>query len=188
MDALNLANASKTTARRALDFYPTPPEVTHALMRFLNLKDIHLAWEPACGDGSMSDVIKEYVPEVYSSDIENRGYGDEGIDFLTCGYHCDAIITNPPFNLSEEFIKHALAHSDTVCMLLKSQYWHAKKRTKLFKDHPPAYVLPLNWRPDFLYKEQCKSGAPTMEVHWTVWLNGASQTQYCILEKPEYSE
>jgi hypothetical protein len=51
-------------------------------------------------------------------------------------------------------------------MLLKSQYWHAAKRHQLFNTHTPAYILPLTWRPDFMFGE--RGGAPTMDVLWTV--------------------
>jgi hypothetical protein len=49
----------------------------------------------------------------------------------------------------------------------------------LFKEFPPAYVLPLTWRPDFMGGE--RGGAPTMEVHWTVWIAGDTDTKYRIL-------
>jgi hypothetical protein len=67
-------------------------------------------------------------------------------------------------------------------MVLKSQYWHAKKRSELFIKNPPAFVLALNWRPDFLDGE--RGGASTMEVLWTVWLKGQTDTRYRILPRP----
>jgi hypothetical protein len=111
------------------------------------------------------------------------GYGEGGIDFLTERRDCDAIITNPPFNLSEDFIRHALTQAGTVAMVLKSQYWHAKKRSALFQEFPPAYVLPLTWRPDFLFntRQPGDKVGPTMEVHWTVWMAGRTDTRYQIL-------
>ena len=178
MKALNLANSSTTNKRRELDYYPTPPDVTHALMRFLDLKNCRI-WEPACGDGAMAEVLKMYAHDVICSDLRETGYGVGGVDFLTARRDCDAIITNPPFNVSEDFIRHALTQAGTVAMVLKSQYWHAKKRSTLFKEFPPAYVLPLTWRPDFMGGE--RGGAPTMEVHWTVWISGETDTKYRIL-------
>ena len=196
MKALNLANGSTSNKRRELDFYPTPPDVTHALMRFLHRHGIQermQVWEPACGDGAMAKVIAEYGHDVYASDIRETGYGDGGIDFLNFrgseylrGFNapeCDCVITNPPFNLSEQFIRAAIEQAGrthgTVAMLLKSQYWHAAKRKALFEEHPPAWVLPLSWRPDFMGGE--RGGAPTMEVHWTVWQGGDTNTKYRIL-------
>jgi hypothetical protein len=174
-----LANGGKQERRRELDFYPTPPDVTHALMRFLALPQ-SLVWEPACGDGAMSKVIQSYGHTVIGSDIR------DGVDYLTakpapqCGY--GAIITNPPFNLSEQFIRKAIGEAPVVAMLLKSQYWHAAKRSKLFAEHPPAFVLALSWRPDFRGGEL--GGAPTMEVLWSVWERGKTDTRYRILPRP----
>ena len=180
MQALNLANNSTTNARRELDFYPTPPDVTHALMKFLDLAPCTI-WEPACGDGAMAEVLKQYAHTVLCSDLRETGYGEGGVDFLTERRECGAIITNPPFNVSEDFIRHALPQADVVAMVLKSQYWHAKKRTALFTEHPPAWALPLTWRPDFMGGE--RGGAPTMEVHWTVWVRGDTDTKYRLLSR-----
>lgn len=186
MDAVNLVNSSTSNKRRELDFYPTPPEVTHALMGFLGdeglLNSINTVWEPACGDGAMSKIIAQYVPDVISSDIRDTGYGMGGKDFMGWSKQTDAIITNPPFKQAADFIAKAIGEADVVAMVLKSQYWHASKRTELFQLHPPAYVLALNWRPDFLNKE--RGGAPTMECVWTVWIRGQHDTRYRILPKP----
>lgn len=177
-----LANGGKAENRRELDFYPTPPEVTEALLDFWKLPPCAV-WEPACGDGAMSKVLQQRGYTVTSSDLRETGFGDGGVDFLTCEPRpCIAIITNPPFNLSEAFIRRALAITPNVAMVLKSQYWHAAKRRQLFVDHPPALVLPLTWRPDFMGGE--RGGAPTMEVLWTVWTAGAGQCVYTPLAKP----
>jgi hypothetical protein len=181
MKALNLANASTTSARRDLDFYPTPPDVTHALMEFLDFP-LATVWEPACGDGAMSEVLKNYADNVISTDLRDTGYGSGGVNFLTERRECDAIITNPPFNISEAFIRHAVPQADVVAMVLKSQYWHARKRAALFAELPPAWVLPLTWRPDFMGGE--RGGAPTMEVHWTVWIRGDVTTKYRPISRP----
>ena len=189
MSAVALANGGDRSKRRELDFYPTPPDATHALMRFLAakgaIKKDSLVWEPACGNGAMSNVIAEYVSDVYSTDIRQTGFGHGGLDFLGASFDCEAVITNPPFALSEQFIVHALTQAPVVAMLLKSQYWHAQRRIELFHQHQPAFVLPLTWRPDFLYdqRENGAKGAPTMEVCWTVWVDGDTETKYHLLRK-----
>lgn len=189
MSAVSLANGGDQSKRRELDFYPTPPDATHALMRFLVVEGIvgsaTTAWEPACGRGDMSNVIEQYVKSVRSSDVRHTGFGTGGVDFIGETFQCDAVITNPPFDLSEQFIRHALTQAPVVAMLLKSQYWHAQKRVELFQQTPPAYVLPLTWRPDFLFdqREDGKKGSPTMEVHWTVWVSGDKNTKYRLLRR-----
>lgn len=156
-------------------------------MEFLALPNESIVKEPASGNGAMAKVIEKYVSIVVSSDIRTDCYGIGGQDFLKSeNQKVDAIITNPPFNLSEEFIHKAILQADTVAMLLKSQYWHAKKRLWLFENFPPAYVLPLTWRPDFLAHERKpgETGSPTMEVAWSVWIKGNTVTKYKPLKKP----
>lgn len=186
-----------TVERREADFYPTPANVTHAIMRFLHGHDFiaprSTIWDPACGNGAMSRVLEGYGHNVRSTDIrEDCGYGQGGMDYLAISGEADAIITNPPFVLASEFITKSIGEAPLVAMLLKSQYWHAEKRTKLFADYPPAYVLALNWRPDFKEAENIaskgKKGAPLMEVLWTVWIRGQTDTRYRILSKPRIKD
>jgi hypothetical protein len=188
-----LANGGDKEKRRALDFYPTPPEVTVALCEFLK-REIAPAMrhngchEPACGEGHMSKVLEKYFKKVYSTDIRDTGFGSV-LDFLEAtpvGWDARVCITNPPFDRSEEFIRKAVKEYSVTAMLLKSQYWHAAKRQKLFEETKPAYVLPLTWRPDFLFDTRGeKKAAPTMEVLWTVWVRGyVGHAKYIPLSKP----
>lgn len=186
---LHLTTGGASDKRRELDFYPTPKNVTIALMNFFGFITPLKIWEPACGTGSMSNVLKFYGHEVYSSDKSDYGYGVTNADFLTHNPNnkFDAIITNPPFRQSVEFIKKSLQEAPIVAMLLKTQYWHARNKYNLFNDHPPAYILPLTWRPDFLEHERKvgeKNGSPTMDVAWTVWIKGETETKYKPLLKP----
>lgn len=174
-ETLNLTTGGKKENRRALDFYPTPDNVTVALLEFLRLPK-STVWEPACGDYQMANVIKQYGHDVIATDIIH------GNDFFKTTVEADAIITNPPFSISEPFIRKAVEEVNVVAMLLKSQYWHAAKRASLFTEWPPAWILPLTWRPDFMNGE--RGGAPTMDVLWTVWIKGCSRCLYRPLLKP----
>jgi hypothetical protein len=178
----SLANGGKSESRREMDFYPTPGEVTIALLDFLALPSC-VIWEPACGDGAMSRVMQQRGHQVISTDLRHTGFGIGGIDFLNAQHrNCDAVITNPPFNVADQFIRKALSLAPVVAMVLKSQYWHAQKRFDLFDQLPPAWVLPLTWRPDFL--NGARGGAPTMDCIWTVWRVGDTDTKYKPLRKP----
>lgn len=177
---LQLTGQNGKGDRRELDFYPTPANVTIALLDFIKLDRSITIWEPANGNGAMSKIFTLYGYNVITSDIRT------GEDFLQVSYKCDAIITNPPFNLSTKFIEKAVNEAPIVAMLLKSQYWHAANRLQLFRNMPPTWVLPLTWRPDFLEHERTdgSKGSPTMEVGWSVWLRGNNVTKYYPLEKP----
>ena len=79
MDSLNasrIAGGNSAYGRSQSDFYPTPPDVTVALMRFLNLPRTTSVWEPATGEGDMAGVLQTYFETVYATDIL------DGTDFL----------------------------------------------------------------------------------------------------------
>ena len=190
IQASQIMGGNGAKARKASDLYPTPPEVTVALMRFLKLPAGTDIWEPACGQGDMVEALRNCGMLVYGTDIRS------GQDFLkTYAPHytdksIDWIITNPPFSLADEFIRHAAEIGKPFAMLLKAQYWHAAKRAQLFREIPPSYVLPLTWRPDFLFKERNgkKGASPLMDVMWCVWLTPQMQgvqTVFKPLVRPE---
>lgn len=163
--------------RRGADFYPTPPDVTIALLDFLQIPKGAMIWEPACGDGDMARVFSDQGYGVISTDIRL------GVDFLTADMpECvDWIITNPPFSIADEFIERCTDHRKPFALLLKSQYWHAAKRRNLFLRYPPTYILPLTWRPDFTGQ-----GASLMDVCWCVWdYKGLSYSLYKPLKRPK---
>ena len=188
LQASRITGGNSAIGRREADFYPTPPEVTVALLDFLHLPENTVIWEPAAGEGDMLETIRACgYGGSFGTDIS------EGFDFLSpdifkrlfVGF--DWIITNPPFALAEEFIPKAASLGKPFAFLVKSQFWHAKRRLPLFDEFPPSYILPLTWRPDFFFKDD-HGGSPLMDVMWCVWLmpqiNGV-QTVYKPLERPK---
>lgn len=153
--------------RRDNDWYPTPPEVTEALIPYI--RQYGTIWEPACGDGAMAKVLRHHFRCVYASDIADRGYGDAGINFLNCGHDETAIVTNPPFNLSEEFVRHALTlthqRQGYVAMLLRHEWDCAKTRSYLFQ-YPFARKVVLTWRPRWIADS---TGSPRHNYAWYIW-------------------
>ena len=119
-------NANKD--RHKDDFYATPTLATEKLLQKECFSG--LMWECACGDGAISKVLIKNGYDVYSSDLINRGYGEQ-LDFLQSNKEVDNIITNPPFNLSTEFTLHALKLSNKkVIMLNKLSFLEGIKRNK----------------------------------------------------------
>lgn len=162
-----LANASAAD-RPDTDFYATPEDVTEALILKMGWPKSMTVWEPAAGDGRMANVFLNRGYKVMPTDISEGPEWDfthwsRPVDCLG-----DLIVTNPPFIASEQFIHSAYQlRPQAFAFLLKSQYWHASRRYKLFHQCRPSRILPLTWRPDFLFGK--KSSAPTMDVLWTVW-------------------
>ena len=140
------ASNHSETDRVDNDYYATPPDAVKELLK--REKFNTYIWECAVGGGHIADVLKEYGYKVKSSDVVDRGYSDTEIaDFLLTerdknDFSRD-IITNPPYSMATEFVKHALdisMDSTKVAMFLKIQFLESKKRYELFKEYPPKRV------------------------------------------------
>jgi hypothetical protein len=70
-------------AERGPDFYATPPEAVHALLRVEKLP--RQIWEPACGRGAIVEVLRAAGHVVHASDLYDWGYSNSrvGVDFLS---------------------------------------------------------------------------------------------------------
>lgn len=147
MATLN-ASCLSTKNRAENDYYATPRKAVELLLEKESFMNV---WEPACGEGHISKVLKENGIRVNSSDKIDRGYG-KVIDFLECeGITSGDIVTNPPFSLSTEFVYKAMEILQNNCklaLLLRIQFLESVKRYELFKIHPPKkiYVFSRNIR------------------------------------------
>lgn len=134
--------------RQNEDYYATDPEALKLFLDKLNKDNIvlnHKIWECACGAGHLSEILKARNYDVVSTDLINRGYGDDYIDFLEYkGEQLDLdILTNPPYKYAKEFVEKALEIvkcGNHVVMFLKIQFLEGQARLKMFKKYPPKYV------------------------------------------------
>ncbi len=118
-------------AMRKNDLYETPACATIALMRAekLPLK----LWECAAGRGAIVNVLRIAGHEVLASDLVDYGQPSHfyGRDFLmehVAPEGCEAIVTNPPFKLADEFVRHALRLVPRVYMLLRLAFLESERR------------------------------------------------------------
>jgi hypothetical protein len=130
------------TKRENNDFYATNPK---ALELFLDRHEVEKdVWEPSCGQGHLSKLLETRGYAVKSTDLIDRGYGTGGVDFLQCSEQVEGdILTNPPFNLAEEFVckgMDLLKDGRQLILFLKIQFLEGQKRKKLFEKYPPKYV------------------------------------------------
>ena len=154
--------------RKERDLYETPEWVTRALTDG-HLRPPKIVWEPACGSGKMVDALGILDAEIFGTDIA----GTDERDFLLCfpPFGCDAIITNPPYVLAQEFIERALMFmkdvGGQVAMLLRTDFDHAKTRKHLFAEHP-AFAKKVVLRRRIKWFEDSK-GSPSFNHAWYVW-------------------
>lgn len=161
--------------RQKEDFYATEPKATEWLCKLEHFAtDV---WEPACGMGHISEVMKEHGYRVRSSDLVNRGYGDIA-DFLAMdnvSWHGD-IITNPPYKYAQEFVEKALQIIDEgnkVAMFLKLTFLEGKARKELFRKFPPKKVYVASGRIKCAIDGDFNRGGSSVTAYaWFVWEKG----------------
>jgi methylase of polypeptide subunit release factors len=159
--------------RKERDLYETPEWVTEALLPHLPTRPLEI-WEPACGSGKMSRVLGRSPHKVIATDIHDP----EGIaiNFLDCPKPVagpfDAIVTNPPYELATEFIDQALklqrqTDGRFVAMLLRTDFDHAKTRSRLFAGCP-AFAKKVVLTKRIKWFEDSK-GQPSFNHAWFIW-------------------
>ncbi len=174
---LGASNHTKEN-RHKEDYYATEPKATELLLEEEKFsKDI---WECACGEGHIAKVLKHHGYNVRSTDLINRGYGEQK-DFLffnTDSWDGD-IITNPPYSLAQEFILKSLElinDGSKVAMLLRLSFLEGKARKVLFRNFPPKIVYVSSGRllcaKNGDFEKMIKDGGSAIAYAWYVWQKG----------------
>lgn len=167
---------SQTAIREENDYYATDPRAMTELLKYETFNDN--VWECACGEGNLSEVLKDHGHNVLSTDLIDRGYADELADFLQNDRTFDGdIITNPPFKYTIQFILKALEavpEGNKVAMFLKINYLSGKARYReIYSKFPPQRVYVFSGRVACSKNntpEGFKGGA--MDYVWMIWEKG----------------
>jgi len=153
------------------DFYPTPRWATFALI--VSERFEGEIWECACGDGAMSEVLKETGCSVFSSDLYQLGYAalGDGVDFLHTPVVADNIVTNPPYNCAEGFVAKGVKHArKKLALLLRLAFLEGANRANtIFARTPPSRVWVFSERLTFYPKGVDPKGSGTTAYAWFVW-------------------
>ena len=192
MDATyNLNGGFKPTMKRFADldgpdFFPTPAWATHALMDNESFRGE--IWESACGNGAMSKVLETSSNKVISSDLFDRGYGDPNHDFLDSWRKASNIVTNPPYNTAEGFVKSGLERAENkFALLLRLAFLEGANRQRtIFTQSPPARVWVFSERITFYPAGAVQKGTGTTAYAWFVWDKDAVGATELKWFKPGY--
>ena len=166
--------------RETNDYYATDPIAIDVLLNEGGVKLSHKVWECACGQGHLSERLKQYGYDVVSSDLINRGYGIGGVDFLRTTKIWDGdILTNPPYKFAVEFIEHAMSiikDGGRVFMFLKIQFLEGKSRKRLFEKYPPKCVYVSSSRilcaKNARFDDMRAGGGSAVAYAWYEWQKG----------------
>lgn len=164
-----------TTERRELDFYPTEPEATQALLLAeLPAMRMHgsAVWECCGRGGAIANVIRPHGLDIFATDIVADPVNHVAqLDVLKARKPFAPIgVTNPPFGIAKEIIHHLLGQlrMPYLALLLKTTFWSTNTEDRgnlgLWRVHPPHRRWDMTWRVDFT-----GGGQSTMNVSWFIW-------------------
>jgi hypothetical protein len=176
--------ASRQADSIGRDLYTTEPQDIERFLKTLKRDGVELSdpiWEPAAGRGDISKTLIKFGHKVRSTDI--YAYSDDEIevtklDFFVCNNYqgvmdCNTIFTNPPFNVQEEFLNHALSMGVDVVFFVRLSFLSSIRRYKIYEKYNPAYVYVYSAR------AHCYKGGDINK--------GQNMIDYCmIMWKPPY--
>jgi len=188
-----LGNKTRTKEERGLDLYETPQCAIDTLLALEGFSDTII--EPSCGRGAISHPLEAKGYEVLLSDIEDRGAhtmdGEPAqiADFLESEISTKFdVVTNPPFNIANAFIAHALKGMlkakpsekfgrKKVAMLLNLNFmcgFDDPDRRFCMDEKPPARIYVFTRRLPTMHADDWdgNEASSSMNTAWFVWEKG----------------
>ncbi|PJK29314.1 methyltransferase [Minwuia thermotolerans] len=181
--------AQRREPHDSLDFFPTPPWATRALIEhvlvglgkygYRSFLAHSVVWEPACGEDHMVNALAEYFGEVIGTDVDARMHGGPPHDFLMPylpyivehrpGPHF--VITNPPFRLAAEFVARGQEVAEiAVAMLVRTVFLEGAARYReIFESNPPLIFAPFSERVPMLKGRLDRKASSATSYAWFVW-------------------
>lgn len=163
--------------RRLLDSYPTPGQLTRALLARVSIGGVVL--EPCAGAGQIVEVLQASpdVRGVLVNDID-LDFGRGGYDaadpssdlWKTVGGSVDWVVTNPPFNQAMPILENAWdAALEGVALLLRLSFLEPTNGRGAWLEAHAGYLSDLiifgSPRPSFTGDGRTDSAT----VAWMVW-------------------
>lgn len=161
--------------REKNDYYATDPATIDSLLEVEKFNGT--IWECASGEGHLSKRLQKRGLSVISTDIIDRGYCDDIIDFLKIDKRLgDNIITNPPYRYAQDFVEKSLELIEDgykVAMFLKLTFLEGQRRRSMFEKYPPKNIYVFSKRQICVMNgnfENIKTSA--MAYAWYIWEKG----------------
>ena len=159
---------------RGFDLYETPPIAVEALLAVESLP--HWLWEPCAGRGAIADVLRDRGHAVVCSDLVR--YDDFPLHFvgdfmlqIKAPVGCDAIVTNPPYQIATEFTRHALDLAPRVYLLLRLAFLESVRRTEILEHRGLACVHVFRRRLPMMHRDGWNGprASSAIPFGWFVW-------------------
>lgn len=175
-------------AAASLDYFPTPPFAVRALIEEIIIPTVGpvdqlTALDPACGELHMVHGLMDYFLRTPFSDVYDWGEHPPIRDFTfetraalqAAGDRIpEWIITNPPFNLLEEFILKALEIATVgVAMFVRINALPGQGRyNRIYRNTPPTVVGVFAERIALIEGAWDPEASTATDYIWLVFIKG----------------
>jgi hypothetical protein len=175
----------KKDERPENDTYHTPFSLTWRLME---VEHLYSVLEPACGLGAISKPLTDAGISVIAKDIK------DGEDFLKYNSNkiFESIVTNPPFDLWDEFvIKAKELRPNKICFIGQTDYFstYSRSTSGIWKNLKTVHIF--NRKVDYRtpYREDGKFHVGAMTTGWFVWEKGyLDLPRFNFIDVQEYAK
>lgn len=124
-----IKKASKKKEGSTHDKVYTPEEVAQSIINSLPITTGQTVLEPCRGTGAFYNNFPSFCKKMWCEI-------DDGKDFFKFDERVNWIITNPPYSIYDEFIKHCFEIADNVVILAPAmKMTSALSRIKLYKEY-----------------------------------------------------
>ena len=174
-------SAPKTPVRQGgRHDFQTPPEALAPLFPYLPAK--WTIWECAAGKGNLTKELEAKGYKVISTDINT------GKDFLKYEptQHYDCIITNPPYDIKDDFLERAYALGKPFAFLLPLTTFEGKTRQALFEKYGLEVIMfntRINFEVPTAARDKKDSGSWFMTAWFTNKMKLDNQINFVSLDK-----
>lgn len=173
------------TKRRAWDFYPTEAWATDMLCKHVPFDGLIL--EPCNGAGDISGRLKQLLTDctIATNDLNVAmpadSHGDASLPEFWLTQDPDWVVTNPPFALAIQILKHAHRSANRgVALLLRLTFLEpTTERAVWLKEHPPDKVIVM---PRISFSGDGSTDSVT--TAWFIWTQFATE-RGIIIDYPE---
>lgn len=179
--------AQRSHPRGSLDFFPTPPWATRALVHevlsrygIIDLRAKRVR-DPCAGGGHMAAPLRDSFGAVDVSDVYDWGIDPEIRDFtfetretlLADGHELPHwIFCNPPFQIASAFLERALSIATEGVAFLCRLGWIAgqERHDTIFGPRPPRFFCPFAERVPMIEGVWDPEASTATDYAWYVWL------------------
>lgn len=163
------------------DLYQTSKEATILAINHGIFDGLKKVYDPCDGRGALSNVLIKHVPVVIRSDLIDYGTGASVFDYLTSDVHydVDALVMNPPYLLTTEFLDKACSEYDKVIMFNRISFLETSKRAdKMLNGDWPLTEVYVHADRVGCYKEEEGDTPKAVMYAWYVFDRKIRESSY----------